>query len=122
MQRRSNTAVPGEGFVDLHHWNFIGMAGCVSHHKLERLILGPYQKALLHWGVLCRSAHDKVESKDILMGMEYSGAVGMMVIDELANVNECVSSAMDSLKNKAEELERDGEDMDSRLEVEKERV
>ena len=115
-------AIPGEGFVDLHHRDFVGMAGHVSYRKIKRLVLRPYQKALLRQGVLCQNAHNEVESEDILMGMEYAGAVGMMVIDELANVNERVSSAVDSLKNKTEELERDGEDLDNCLEAEKDKV
>ena len=114
--------IPGEGFVDLHHWDFIRMAGCVSHCKLERLILGPDQMALLHQGVLRQNTHDEVESEDILMGMEYVGAVGMMVIDKLAEVNSRVSTTVDGLKAKTKELEWDEEDLDSRLEAEKEKV
>ena len=39
------------------------------------------------------------------MGMEYAGSVGMMVIDELAEVNERVSGAVDILRARIEELE-----------------
>ena len=46
------------------------------------------------------------------MGMEYSGAIGTMVIDKLAEVNGRVSQAFDLVKLKNEELERDMEDMD----------
>ena len=98
------------------------MVGHVSWHKLKWLVLGPYQKALLCQGILRWNAHNEVENDEVLMGMEYAGAVGTMVINELAKVNECVSLAIDRLKNKTEELERDGEDMDSCLEVERERV
>ena len=56
------------------------------------------------------------------MGMEYAGAVGMMVIDELAEVNKRVSGRVDELTVKTIELERDGEDLDSHLEAEKEGV
>ena len=79
--------IPGKGFTKLHHWDFVSIAGWISHRKLERLILGPYQMAILHWGVLRRADCDEVENSDVLMGMEYSGAVGMMVIDKLAKVN-----------------------------------
>ena len=52
MRRRSNTALPGEAFVDLHHQDFISVAGRVSHHKLKWLVLGPYQMVVLCQGVL----------------------------------------------------------------------
>ena len=55
------------------------------------------------------------------MSIEYAGAVGMMVIDELAKVNERVSLAVDRLKEKSEELSWDYEDLDSQLEEEKEK-
>ena len=56
------------------------------------------------------------------MGMEYAGAVGTMVIDELAKVNGRVSLAVDGLKVKNEELEQDQEDTDERLEAVRERI
>ena len=56
------------------------------------------------------------------MGMEYTGAIGTMVTNKLAEVNKCVSSAVDLLKIKSEELERDREDLNGQLEAEKERV
>ena len=87
MRRRSNTAIPGEGFTELHHRDFVSVAGWISHQKLKRLILGPYQMAILCRSILRRADRDEVENADILMGMEYSRAVGTMVIDELAKVN-----------------------------------
>ena len=47
MRRRSNTMTPIEGFGDLHHRDFVAIAGRVSHRKLDRLVLGPYQRAVL---------------------------------------------------------------------------
>ena len=114
--------IPGEGFSELHHQDFVSVAGRISCCKLERLVLRPYQMAILHRGVLQRTDMDEVENSDVLMGMEYSGAIGTMVIDELAEVNSRVSTVVDSLKAKNEELEADLGDMDRRLEVEKERV
>ena len=54
--------------------------------------------AVLCRGVLRRVDRDEVENADVLMGMEYSGAVGMMVINELAEVNSWVSQVVDVLK------------------------
>ena len=117
MRRRSNTAIPGEGFSELHHQDFIPVAGRISRCKLKRLVLGPYQMAILQ-----KVDRDEVENSDVLIGMEYSSAVRTMVIDKLAEVNGRVSTVVDLLKTKNEELEQDLEDMDGRLEVEKERV
>ena len=47
MHHRSNTATPIEGFGDLHHRDFVAIAGRVSRRKLDRLVLGPYQRAVL---------------------------------------------------------------------------
>ena len=105
MRRRSNTATPIEGFGDLHHWDFVAIAGRVSRRKLDRLVLGPYQRAVLRRGVHHRSEFDEVESPDVLMGMEYAGSVGTMVIDELAEVNERTSNAIDILQDKIRVLE-----------------
>ena len=81
MRRRSNTAIPREGFSKLHHWDFVSVAGQISRRKLERLVLRPYQMAVLCWGILQRADRDEVENTNVHMGMEYAGAVGTMVID-----------------------------------------
>ena len=122
MRRRSNATNPGEGFGDLHHWDFVSMASCVSHHKLERLILGPYQQAILCCGVSCQDHCDEIESGETLMGMEYAGSVGTMVMDELAEVNKRVSGAVNGLKTKTEDLGQDYNNLDGHLEAEKEKV
>ena len=98
------------------------MALTISCRKLKRLVLGPYQMAVLCQGVLQRADHDEVENAHILMGMEYSRAIEMMVIDKLAEVNGRVSMVVNLLKAKNEELEQDVEDADERLEAQKERV
>ena len=105
MRRRSNMATPIEGFGDLHHRDFVSIAGRVSRRKLDRLVLGPYQRAVLRRGVHRRSEFDEVESPDVLMGMEYARSVGTMVIDELAEVNERTSGAIDILQEKIRTLE-----------------
>ena len=81
------------------------MAGWVSRRKLDRLVLGPYQRAVLRRGINRQLEHDEVENPDILMGMEYAESVGTMVIDELAEVNKRVSGVVDILRARIEELE-----------------
>ena len=105
MRCRSNTATPIEGFPDLHHRDFVSIIGWVSHRKLDRLVLAPYQRAILRRGVNRRSEFDEVENPDVLMGMEYARSVGTMVVDELAEVNDQVSGVVDILKARIEELE-----------------
>ena len=105
MRRRSNTAAPIEGFGDLHHRDFVSIAGRVSRCKLDRLVLGPYQRAVLKRGVNRRSEYNEVENPNVLMGMEYAGSVGTMVIEELAEVNERTSGAIDILQEKIQTLE-----------------
>ena len=122
MRRRSNTAIPGEGFSKLHHQDFVSVAKQISCCKLKQLVLSPYQMAILRRGILQRADCDEVENANVLMGMEYSGAVGTMVIDELAKVNGWVSTTVDTIKAKNKELEWDLEDLDERLSAEKERV
>ena len=61
--------------------------------------------AVLCRGVLRRADHDEVENSDVLMGMEYSRAIGTMVINKLAKVNRRVSSVIDGIKVKNKELE-----------------
>ena len=101
----SNTATPIKGFGDLHHRDFVSIAGRVSRHKLDWLVLGPYQRAVLRRGVHCRSEFDEVKNPNVLMGMEYAGSVGTMVIDELAEVNKRTSGAIDILQEKIRTLE-----------------
>ena len=105
MRRRSNTANPIEGFGDLHHRDFVSIAGRISRRKLDRLVLGPYQRAVLRRGVHRRSEFDEVVDPDVLMGMEYAGSVGTMVIDEVAEINERTSNAVDALQDKVSRLE-----------------
>jgi len=66
---------PKEGFEDLFRDDFIMAAGQVSRRKLDRIMMGPYQRALLQRGV---SKRVDVEDKRIPIlhqSMEYAGAV-----------------------------------------------
>jgi len=63
-------------------------SGRVARRKLDRLETGPYQRALL-----CRGVTTKIDTEDerrpvLQQAMEYAGAVGTMVMDELAYVHE----------------------------------
>jgi len=90
---------PEEGFEDLYRDDFIMAAGRVSRRKLNRLETGPYQRALLRRGVT-----KKVDTEDervpvLQQAMEYSGAVGTMIMDELAYVHERTEAGMGTAMN-----------------------
>ena len=56
--------------------------GQVARRQQDRLVLSPYQMALLNHGSCYQGEFDEVENPGVLMSMEYSSVVGMMVIDE----------------------------------------
>ena len=61
--------------------------GWVSRCKLDQLEIHPYQKQLLCHGV-AKCAQEEDASEDLLLSMEYSGAVGSMLMDEVTETNE----------------------------------
>jgi len=63
-------------------------AGRVARRKLDRLETGPYQRALLHRGVTTKVDTEDERIPVLQQAMEYSGAIGTMVMDELAYVHE----------------------------------
>lgn len=63
-----------------------------------------------------------MENDNVLMGMEYAGAVRMMVINEMVEINKRVSKKVDELLAALEASVHEQEDLDSCLEVEKEWV
>jgi len=78
---------PEEGFKDLFRDDFIMAAGRVSRRKLNRIEIGPYQRALLRQGVSKKVDVEDERIPVLKQAMEYAGAVGTMVLDELAYVN-----------------------------------
>jgi len=74
-------------------------AGRVARRKLAQIETGPYQRALLHRGVTT-----KVDAKDekvpvLQQAMEYTGAVGAMVMDEIAYVHERTETGLGMAMN-----------------------
>jgi len=85
---RSSKVWPEEGFEDLYRDDFIMAAGCVSRRKLNRMETGPYQQALLNRGVTMKVNVEDERVPVLRQAMEYTGAVGTMVMDKLAFVHE----------------------------------
>jgi len=90
---------PEEGFEDLFRDDFIMAAGCVARRKLDRLTTGPYQRALLRRGVTKKVDMEDERVPVLQQAMEYTGAVGMMVMDELAYVHERTEAGMGMAMN-----------------------
>ena len=57
-----------------------------------------------------------------LLGMEYASTVGMMLMDEVVETNECVSNQADMAIDWAQEALGDCADLDCQLKMKKERV
>jgi len=68
--------------------DFIRVSGHVARRKLDRLNTGPYQRALLCHGVTTKVDVEDERIPVLQQAMEYTGAVGTMVMDELAYIHE----------------------------------
>jgi len=90
---------PEEGFEDLFRDDFIMAAGRVSRRKLNRLETGPYQRALLRRGVTKKVDVEDERVPVLQQAMEYAGAVGTMVMDEVAYVHERTERGMGTAMN-----------------------
>ena len=90
---------PEEGFEDLYRDDFIMAGGCVSRRKLNRLETGPYQRALLRRGVTKKVDPEDERVPVLQQAMEYAGAVGTMVMDELAYVHDRTEAGMGTAMN-----------------------
>jgi len=63
-------------------------AGRVGRRKLNRMETGPYQRALLNRGITTKVDAEDEKVPVLQQAMEYTGAVGAMVMNELAYVHE----------------------------------
>ena len=91
---RSSKVWPEEGFEDLYRDDFIMAAGRVGRRKLNRMETGPYQRALLNRGVTTKVNAEDERVPVLQQAMEYTGAVGTMVMDELAFVHERMETGL----------------------------
>jgi len=57
-------------------------AGRVGRRKLNRMETGPYQRALLNCGITTKVDAEDERVPVLQQAMEYTGAVGTMVMDE----------------------------------------
>ena len=85
--QQSDTDRPTTTFSDLYHEDFVLAARRVGRRQLSRLDIAPYQRALLERGVNRWHRH-QIPDRRMEQSMGYSGAVGVMLMDELARVCE----------------------------------
>ena len=82
---RSDTHCLTLMFDDLWNADFVLAATHVSRHQLSRLEISPYQEALLVRGVHCRHWGQAPDGRmEQVMG--YIGAIGTMLMDEMAGI------------------------------------
>ena len=87
---QSDMANCEDEFKDLFLNNFILAQKRIVCHHLDRLELNKNQRALLARGVSCMTDIEDEKNGVIEACVSYAGAVRVMVIDEMADVNEQV--------------------------------
>ena len=85
--KRSDTHRPALVFDDLWNEDFVLAASRVGHCQLSRLEISPYQEGLLARGIR-RQHWGKIPNRRMEQAMGYTGAMGMMLMDEIAGVCE----------------------------------
>ena len=101
---QSNTPCPTSMFNDLWNADFVLVATRVSCHQLSRLEISPYQEALLGRGI-CHQHRGQAPDGWIEQAMGYTGAVGMMLIDEMAGICGRVEERFTSIRMDISKLE-----------------
>ena len=82
---RSDTHCPSSTFDDLWNADFVLVATRVGCRQLSRLEISPYQEALLARGI-CRWHQGQAPDGQMEQAMGYTGAVGTMLMDEMAGI------------------------------------
>ena len=82
---QSNTHHLASSLNDLWNEDFVLAASHVSHCQLSRLEVSPYQEALLVRGI-CHRHWGQVPDGWMEQVMGYAGAIGTMLMDEVASV------------------------------------
>jgi hypothetical protein len=92
-------------FEDIHNDDFVVAVGRVGRRQLRRLDLDPYPVGLLKRG-LGRRVQEKGVSQEVLQGMEYTGAVGVMLATDMANINKRVDEVTEEVKTMGEVIDK----------------
>ncbi|KAF9781678.1 hypothetical protein BJ322DRAFT_1023052 [Thelephora terrestris] len=100
---RSATADPQEGFTDLGFRDFIQASWRVSRRKLARIETNPYTAELLGRGVEFVTEAKETFNSVLDASVVHTSNVGVMLMDEIAHVNERV----DGRRKEIEKLEKE---------------
>jgi hypothetical protein len=88
-------------FEDVFREDFIVSVGRVGRRQLHRVDLDPYPTGLLKHGLEKRVKEPGL-SHEVLQGMEYTGAVGAMLVTDLANINKRVDEVKEEVTTMGE--------------------
>ena len=110
FRARSDHSDPDEAFEDLHRSDLILAAGRVARRKIRQLELNPYPSGLLRRG-LDKFGDEERGGQEFLLGLEYSVAVGVTVMDVVADVNEqalqndrCLETQVDAANGRVDDV------------------
>ncbi|KAF9777692.1 hypothetical protein BJ322DRAFT_1025617 [Thelephora terrestris] len=95
---RSATADPQEGFTDLGFRDFIQASRRVSRHKLACIETGPYSSELLGRGVEFVMEANETFNSVLDASVVHTSNVGVMLMDEIAHVNERVDGRCEEIE------------------------
>jgi len=85
-----------KGFQDLYHVDFIHVVGCFSRRKLNKIKTSLYQKAMLLRSLSKNKDLEDPQPPALVQGMEYLMAVGVTILDVIADMN---GNFQDGFKN-----------------------
>ena len=91
-------------FDDLWNADFVLAATRVSRRQLSRLEISPYQEALLARGVRCWHWGQAPDGQ-MEQAMGYTGAIGMMLMDEMVGICGRVEERFTSIQTDIGKLE-----------------
>ena len=123
----SNTHNPDQdGFHDLYHRDFVHALSQVMRHKLSCHQLDPYQCATFQYGIIRRNVGEEEADPILETAMEYAGALGVMIFDELCRLCDLMEAqvgrnqftidiAVDRLDKRVNEVDRRADHMSKRL-------
>ena len=96
---RSNTSNPGtDEFQDLGLNDFLVARRRVARRKLEHLQLTPYQGSLFSWGVQPHWEQREPYNMVLEASIGYAASCGVVVMDEVADLNEKVDVRMEEVE------------------------
>ena len=95
----SNTSNPGsDEFQDLGLNDFLVAQRRVARRKIERLQLTPYQGSLFSWGVQPHWEQREPYNAVLEASIGYAASCGVVVMDEVADLNEWVDVRMEEVE------------------------